>query len=110
MTTEVKRYRQAVCKDGFSVSIQANETAYCNPRSNSGPYTSVELGYPNQYDPLIEPYAEDPENPTMTVYGWVPSEIVLEMLLKHGGWVDGELPPMIIAGDSIEPLGGNSEE
>ena len=28
-------------------------------------------------------YAEDPENPTETVYGYVPSEVVQAVLDKH---------------------------
>jgi|TARA_R110001583_G_scaffold21333_5_gene81044 hypothetical protein len=91
-----KQYKKAVCADGFSVSIQASETNYCSPRNNSGPYIMVELGYPSEKDPIILPYAEDSGDPTGTVYGYVPSAIVLECLDSHGGWVSGEIPPMNI--------------
>lgn len=75
-----------VCKDGYKISIQANEHAYCTPRENhADPYLKVELGYPNREDNLINDYAEDPENPTDTVYGYVPVEIVDKLLEKHGG-------------------------
>ena len=30
-------------------------------------------------------YAETPENPTETVYGWVPVEVVESVIEKHGG-------------------------
>jgi hypothetical protein len=43
---------------------------------------------------LIQPYAETPEDPRGTVYGYVPSSVVLELLTKHGGMVKGELPPL----------------
>ena len=92
-----KKYKMAVCADGFTASIQADAGAYCSPRNNEGPYTAVEVGYPSQVDPLLLPYAEDPDNPTNTVYGWVPTAVMLECLESHGGWVGGEIPPMEIA-------------
>jgi len=52
---------------------------------NDGWYSSVELGYPSERDDLIMEYAEDQDNPTETVYGWVPIEVVEELLKKHGG-------------------------
>ena len=94
-----KSYEPAVCADGFTVSIQGAERNYCSPRNNTGPYSSVELGYPSASDSLILEFAEDKTDPTGTVYGWVPSHIVLELLEKHGGWVGGELPPMVIESD-----------
>ena len=91
-----KMYEYVTCKDGFRVSIQGNKTGYCNPRNNIGPYTEVELGFPNRMDNLIMGYAEDPANPCDTVYAYVPSEVVLEMILKHGGMVSGDMPPMVV--------------
>ena len=91
-----KNYRAVVCEDGFEVSIQASETNYSSPRDNEGPYIEVELGFPNATDETILPYAEDRTEPQNTVYPYVPSEIVLEMLLRHGGMVEGEIPPMIV--------------
>ena len=85
------------CADGFSMSVQANSSAYCNPRSdNAASYDEVEVGFPNKPEPLLESYAENPANLTETVYGWVPSEVVLDVLAKHGGIVSGDLPPGII--------------
>lgn len=75
-----------VCKDGYKISIQANTYAYCNPRENHADfYSEVELGYPNREDDLINDYAENPNEPTSTVYGYVPVEIVDQLLEKHGG-------------------------
>lgn len=96
-----KKNKPAVCADGFTISIQGDSGSYCTPRNDSGPYTEVEVGYPSCLEPLLLPYAEDPENPTGTVYGWVPSAVVLECLESHGGWVNGELPPMEIADKEI---------
>ena len=85
------------CADGFSMSVQANSTAYCSPRSdNAASYDEVEVGFPNKPEPLLERYAENPENLTETVYGWVPSQTVLDVIVKHGGIVSGELPAGVI--------------
>lgn len=102
------------CNDGFSVSVQASEFAYCNPRytqwqnengwqvingnyySSSDiprnfetdhfiPYESVELGYPSKADELIYEYAEG-DDYTNTVYGYVPVKIVEQLIEKHGGF------------------------
>lgn len=74
------------CKDGFEVSVQASSIHYCVPRSNNAhPYKAFELGYPSEKDDLIMEYAEDPENPTGTVYAYVPVEVVEKLVEKHGG-------------------------
>ena len=73
------------CADGFSVSVQASSFHYCSPRTNTDSYSSVELGYPSEADDLIMEYAKEQDNPTETVYGWVPIEIVQQLIEKHGG-------------------------
>lgn len=78
-----------ICKDGFQISIQASESHYCTPRTNTEKeYTAVELGYPSEPDDIIKEYAEDSDQLTRTVYGWVPVTVVDELLEKHGGIVD----------------------
>ena len=75
------------------MSVQANETAYCEPRINDAEkYTAVEIGYPSMPETLLMEWAEDKKRPTDTVYGWVPSERVSLVCIKHGGIVSGELP------------------
>lgn len=87
--------KRAVFADGFSISIQAHEDAYCVPRANGfHAYTNVELGFPNRPCPFIVDYAENPANLTETVYGYVPASIVRKMIEAHGGLVDGECPPL----------------
>ena len=82
-----------VCRDGFSFSCQASESNYCSPRESLAPhYTEVEIGFPDEEEPLIMPYCEDPEIPTETVYGYVPSDLVRHIIDKHGGIVSGEVP------------------
>ena len=83
-----------VCKDGFRMSVQAHEGAYCTPRTNdASAYTECEVGYPSEVEDLILPLAEDQSRPTETVYGWVPSQTIALVIAKHGGIVSGELPP-----------------
>lgn len=81
-----------VCADGFRMSVQANSTAYCDPRDNVGPYTSAEIGFPNREEPMLKQWAEDPQNPCETVYAWVPRDVILAVIARHGGMVEGELP------------------
>ncbi len=103
---------RVVCNDGFTISVQANECAYCTPRISQGladgklyfkgtfnfdrdvaygfidefiPYVEVELGYPSEVEEDLLPYAEDESDPTNTVYGYVPVEIVDSMIQRHGG-------------------------
>ena len=47
----------------------------------------MELGYPSEPDELIKEYAEDWDDLTDTVYGYVPIEVVDKLLEKHGGIV-----------------------
>ena len=81
------------CADGFSMSVQASEGHYCSPRNNGAiAYESVEIGFPSAAEPLLAEYAEEPDKPTETVYGWVPADIVKAVIAKHGGQVSGQLP------------------
>ena len=83
------------CGDGFTMSVQANDGAYCSPRiDNAIAYSSVEIGYPSEKEMLIMRYADSPNNPTDTVYGYVPAEIIVELIRKHGGMSDGAIPPL----------------
>ena len=84
---------RAYCKDGFSISIQAAESAYCIPRiTYDGQYTKVELGYPNVPEPIIFDHREDPDDDYISaVYPYVPVEIVDEIIKKHRGIEDGRI-------------------
>lgn len=76
-----------ICNDGFRISVQASSFNYCTPRENlsDGEYETVELGMPSMEDDLIKEYAENKSNYTNTIYGFVPMEIVEELILKHDG-------------------------
>ena len=86
-----------VCADGFNMSVQAHDGAYCEPRlDGQRKYTLVEIGFPSAEEPLIMPWCENDHNPTNTVYGYVPVDIVTNVIVKHGGIVEGEVPPGVI--------------
>ena len=77
------------CKDGFSISVQGGtEFHYCTPRIHCNQYIKVELGFPSAADPFLAGYAEDPSDPTGTVYGYVPIEVVERLVERHGGIVE----------------------
>ena len=74
------------CVDGTSLSVQAGRTHYCSPRDNNGPWSKVEIGFPSitPSDAIME-YCEDSSDPTGTVYGYVPIELVCDFINDHGG-------------------------
>jgi hypothetical protein len=76
------------CADSFTVSVQASCTHYCEPQNNTGPYTHFELGYPSMVEPDILPYVDDEANPTSTVYSRVPAAKVIDLINRHGGYVN----------------------
>ena len=84
-----------VCKDGFQMSVQASRNHCCSPRQDEGPYTAVEVGFPSKEEPLLMEFVQDPKRPTKTVYLKVPISVVLQVITKHGGLVEGKLPPWI---------------
>lgn len=78
------------CVDGFTMSVQASASHYCSPRvTDLGFYNTYEVGFPSEVEPMLMPYAEDEENPTATVYGRVPVQIIVDVIAAHGG-VEGE--------------------
>lgn len=93
------------CADGFTLSVIAGPGVYCTPRpalldslpdglvsdaprDYPGPYTAVEVGFPSaRPEPWDEwsQRAEDEDEPTGTVYGYVPVEMVRALIESHGG-------------------------
>lgn len=77
---------RAYCADGFSVSIQASNAAYCTPRRwDADKWEDVELGFPSTKDEPMMPYCENDGNPLGTIYPFMPMFIVEEVVKKHGG-------------------------
>lgn len=74
------------CNDGFTMSVQGHAGAYSTPRNDwEEEYTSVEVGFPSAREELLMPYVDDAEHPTETVYGYVPIDVVVSVIEKHGG-------------------------
>ena len=87
------RLPKIICSDGFEMSVQVGSSLYSIPKKVAKRYTAVEIGFPSEYEPLIEEYAEtfykddgeDVTDYTDTVYPYVPVKIVDKVLKKHGG-------------------------
>lgn len=75
------------CADGFSLSVQVHAGAYCSPRDGFGPnWDEAEIGFPSDRPTdAVMGYAETPEEPTDTVYGYVPMDLIEELVQLHGG-------------------------
>ena len=89
---KVSRNPKLVCKDGFTMSVQAGESLYSSPRDVADKYEQAEVGFPSSPEPLIVKYAEDWEvegdddqHLCDTVYPYVPVELIDEVIHKHGG-------------------------
>lgn len=82
----IRRVPRITCADGLSLSVQASEYNYCAPRySGLDFYYEVEVGFPSARIDELMPYAESPDDPTGTVYGYVPVDIVNQVVNAHGG-------------------------
>lgn len=74
-----------VCKDGFSMSVQGHFGAYSKPRQNNIFFETLEIGFPSHKEPLISEFAENQRDLTETVYPYVDTEIIQQVIDKHGG-------------------------
>lgn len=79
-----------ICKDGFTLSIQASNSHYCKPYNavTDEDYTHFEVGYPSDEEPLLLPYKETADNDYRCVYPFVPKEVIEQIVEKHGGTVE----------------------
>ena len=97
--TRVPHIQFSLLKDNheihnFKLSVQASGYHYCEPRENCDEYDKVEIGYPNfEFTArFITTYAEDKDNPTDTVYGYVPiEELASELAIFCEKFVKGEV-------------------
>ena len=77
-----------VCRDGLKLPIQASSYHYCSPRNHVGPWDSMELGFPSKPVPELRKWRQDlgddyPDEEC--VFGWVPVDMLLKTIEKHGG-------------------------
>lgn len=73
---------------GLTLSIQASEYHYCEPRKNlddKSRYSAFEIGFPSVEIELIASFAEDSSDLTDTVYPYVPRDIVETIISDNGG-------------------------
>lgn len=76
------------CKDGFSISIMIDNGHYCGSeigiRTFGIDWKLVEWGYPSQ--PIDgEKYMSENTETTSSVGGYVPVELMEELIEEHGG-------------------------
>jgi hypothetical protein len=73
-----------ICQDGTELSVQASRYHYCTPRTDSGPYTHLEVGFPSVDPPETWATYADGEYPA-DVYGYVPVALIQTFISAHGG-------------------------
>jgi hypothetical protein len=87
MEHSFRQVQPITCASGLTFSAQASVTHYCTPRDSVGPWEEVEVGFPSERVEEFMEYADDPDEPTGTVYGYVPVEVVEAVVDSHGGIV-----------------------
>lgn len=106
---------RVVCNDGFKMSVQFDVCDYLRSDSfllgwkphsilyaemidDDGDVTSiknyktVEVGYPTDKPICFSKYAEDNDDYTETVYGYVPIELVCKEIIQHNGIKEAQYP------------------
>ncbi len=74
------------CISGLELSIQASESHYCTPKQTcESIYTHWEVGFPSEKVEVLMPYVEDPDKPLNTIYAWVPTHIIEQVIKESGG-------------------------
>lgn len=86
----IQQTRSLRLANGVSLSIQASSTHYCSPRKvvPYSQYTQFEIGFPSHRIEALMPYCEDEDQPTKTVYAYVPLT-VLDAYIGSVGGVSG---------------------
>ena len=85
--TEYQNTKALKFADGTHMSIQASRTHYCSPRLSTKyrVYREFEIGFPSRKIHSLMPYVEDDDNPTDTVYAYVPLDVVEKVVAECGG-------------------------
>lgn len=91
LLTSMHIYPKLICKDGFSLSIQAGYGMASSPKiSFAESYTDVEVGACSLYEPLFEDYGSSEPFTSLPIYSYVPVKLVEQIILKHGGIKEDE--------------------
>lgn len=75
-----------VCKDGFSMSVQAGRYNYSEPADFVELYTELEVANVSYWEPRLMPYRELGGS---DIYVNVPAKVLAEVVADHGGVVRG---------------------
>lgn len=77
-----------VCADGFEFFVRAGNIAFCSPQDdNALAYETCEVRFPSEAEALFLPYIDfEDEDPTDTMYPYVPVEAIDRVIKKHGGF------------------------
>lgn len=77
------------CKDGFNISIQVHNGNYCASENGTRTFglnwIEVEWGFPSEPIDGEKYNAEDKEDTTNSVGGWVDIKLIDELCEQHGG-------------------------
>lgn len=80
-TCDIIIRERIVCKDNFTVSVQASKYHYCYPKKTQKYHKSFELmcNISNDKD-LLEHYYDG-----ISICSYVPAVVVEKLILRHGG-------------------------
>jgi hypothetical protein len=67
----------------LTMSVQASYYHYSKPQKEADFYKQWEIGYPSKQEELLMPYAENVNNPTETIYAFVPTRVILQLIRKY---------------------------
>ena len=81
----IRVFRNLTCRDGFNFSLQAGPSHYSEPKAVANEYEAWEIGFPSASEPLWLEWQEQGNEPTESVYGWVPNDVVNAVIQRHGG-------------------------
>ena len=87
--SRIKVLPRLVCADGFSLSVQASQIHGCDPRNETGPYSTVECGALSETVADLAPFLmpEDGILPKNGIYPHVPVRLVVKIVNDHGGLI-----------------------
>ena len=82
----VRHRPKIVCTDGFKMSVQGHEMTYSIPKKVTTEFQAMEIGFPSQQEDLIMEFIDRPgHEPTQSVYGFIPIDLIEQIIEKHGG-------------------------
>jgi hypothetical protein len=82
----VRHRPKIVCMDGFKMSVQGHEMTYSIPKKVGIEFEAMEIGFPSQQEDLIIEFIDRPgHEPTQSVYGFIPINLIEQVIEKHGG-------------------------